>query len=77
MEGELVKRPHFGLQYPVIPCPAVGGEVENAMDVPAKVLKSGPFGNKEPNKKHMTSRVITCIHQGEYSWYRTRRDMRR
>ena len=62
--------------WTAIPCPAVGGEVENAMDVPAKVLKSGPFGTKEPNKKHMTSRVITCIHRGEYSWYRMRGDMR-
>lgn len=44
---------------------------------PCQVLKSGPFGTKEPNKKHMTSRVITCIHRGEYSWYRTRGDMRR
>ena len=74
MEGELVKCPHFGLQYPVTPCPADSREVENAMDIPAKALKSGPFGTKEPNKKHMTSCVITRIHRGEYSWYRTRRD---
>lgn len=41
-----------------------------------KFWKSGPFGNKEPNKKHMTSRVITCIHR-RVQLHRTRRDMRR
>lgn len=40
-----------------------------------KTMKSGPFGTKEQNKKHMTPCVITCIHWGGHSGSRMGRDL--
>lgn len=55
-----------------IPCHTDSGEIEHAMNVLGKTLRSGPFGTKKPNKKHMTSCIITYIHWGGHSWYRMR-----
>lgn len=76
IEGKLVKWSHFGIQYPVRPCQADSGEREHAMTVPAKTLKSGPLGTKEPTKKHMTSCKITRTHWGRHSWCTMGKDLR-
>lgn len=62
--------PHHGLQYPVKLAVR-----RYAMDTLGKTIKSGPFGTKEQNKKHMTPCEITCIHWGGHSGYRMGRDL--